>query len=304
MVVLAKQVPDTKRITGQAMKEDGTVNRSALPAIFNPEDLNALEAALDIKERFGGHVTVIIMGPPSAAEQLREALYRGADNVVLLTDRRFAVADTLATSYTLAMAIGKLGGADIVLCGRQAIDGDTAQVGPQTAEKLGWPQIAYVQEIQDIKAGRIRARRMIEGGYEVIECPLPVLMTITDECNEPRPYKAKALLQYRHAGSASDIAGRMRKAVEEKGGTADMNAIVPEAKTKADELAKRGLRITEWNLDDLGADPERCGAKGSPTKVKKIESVVLKTSELKMIDATEEGIRALVKDLATKHILD
>jgi electron transfer flavoprotein beta subunit len=139
-------VPDTKRITGEAMNDDGTVNRGSLPAIFNPEDLSALELALDIKDKYGGKVTVITMGLPAASAILRESLYRGADDAILITDRRCAASDTLATSYILSCAIKKLD-YDIVLCGRQAIDGDTAQVGPQLAEKLGITQITYVEEL-------------------------------------------------------------------------------------------------------------------------------------------------------------
>ena len=150
-VVLVKQVPDTKRITGEVMNDDGTVRRSALPAIFNPEDLNALELALQIKDKFGGHITVITMGLPAAGAILRDSLFRGADDAILLTDPRCAASDTLATSYILSCAVKKLD-YDIVLCGRQAIDGDTAQVGPQLAEKLGIPQITYVEEL--IELGR------------------------------------------------------------------------------------------------------------------------------------------------------
>ena len=149
-VVLIKQVPDTKRITGEVMNDDGTVNRSALPAIFNPEDLNALELALQIKDQFGGHITVITMGLPAASAILREALFRGADEAILITDRRCAASDTLATSYILSRAVKKLD-YDIVLCGRQAIDGDTAQVGPQLAEKLGITQITYVEELTELR---------------------------------------------------------------------------------------------------------------------------------------------------------
>ncbi len=152
IVVLVKQVPDTANVTGEAMKEDGTINRSALPAVFNPEDLNALEEALKLKDRHDARVTVLTMGPPAAVQVLRESLYRGADEVILLTDKAFAGADTLATSYALSLAVQKLGGADLVLCGRQAIDGDTAQVGPQTAEKLGYPQITCVSRVDELAA--------------------------------------------------------------------------------------------------------------------------------------------------------
>ena len=184
IVVLVKQVPDTQNVTGDAMKEDGTINRAALPAVFNPEDLNALEEALRLKERHDARVSVITMGPPAAAQVLRESLYRGADEVILLTDKAFAGADTLATSYALSLAVRKLGGCDLVLCGRQAIDGDTAQVGPQTAEKLGMPQITCVSRIDELEppvvaaaesgraaGGHITATRSIEGGFETLDQP-------------------------------------------------------------------------------------------------------------------------------------
>ncbi|MBI9099411.1 MAG: electron transfer flavoprotein subunit beta/FixA family protein, partial [Spirochaetaceae bacterium] len=151
MIVTVKQVPDTQAISGEAMTPEGTVNRSALPAIFNPEDLNALEEALKIKEQFGGHITAISMGPPSAAEVLRECYYRGADDLILLSDKSFAGSDTLATSLTLAYGIKKIGHFDIIFCGRQAIDGDTAQVGPQLAEKLDVNQLTSVSSILDVQ---------------------------------------------------------------------------------------------------------------------------------------------------------
>src|SRR5512143_1015540 len=161
-IVLVKQVPDTRRVTGEAMTRDGTMNRGALPAIFNPEDLNALEMALQIKERHGGTVTVITMGPPKAADILRESLWRGADRVILLTDRRFAGADTLATSIALRQAIEKLDRYDLILAGRQAIDGDTAQVGPQTAEKLGIPQVTYAESVLEIADGAVTVERVLD----------------------------------------------------------------------------------------------------------------------------------------------
>ena len=157
MVVLVKQVPDTKNITGEAMKADGTVNRAALPAVFNPEDLHALEMALQVREKYGGTVTVISMGPPSAVEVLKDALYRGADRVFLISDRAFAGSDTLATSFALKQAIQtKFPDVDIVFCGRQAIDGDTAQVGPQTAEKLDIAQVTYVESIEHLEKKKIK----------------------------------------------------------------------------------------------------------------------------------------------------
>jgi len=212
IAVLAKQVPDTKRITGKAMNDDGTVNRSALPAIFNPEDLNALETALEIRERHGAEVTVISMGMPQAAELLREALYRGADRAILITDRRAAASDTLATSYILACAVRKTGPYDIVLCGRQAIDGDTAQVGPQTAEKLGMTQITYVKRLEAVSGRTVRARRSTGSGEEVVEADLPVLMTVTEEANEPRFASAKRLFKYKRARAVPEIDSEVRAA--------------------------------------------------------------------------------------------
>ena len=165
IVVLAKQVPDTRNVGKDAMKEDGTINRAALPAIFNPEDLNALEQALRLKDANpGSTVTILTMGLPRAAEVIREAMFRGADTGIVLTDRALGGADTLATSYSLAQAIKKMDKVDIVLCGRQAIDGDTAQVGPQVAEKLGMPQVTYAEEILSIADGKATIRRRIESG--------------------------------------------------------------------------------------------------------------------------------------------
>jgi len=208
-VVLIKQVPDTKRITGEAMNDDGTVNRSALPAIFNPEDLNALETALAIKEKYGGHITVITMGLPAASEILRDSLFRGADDAILLTDKRCAASDTLATSYILSCAVKKLD-YDIVLCGRQAIDGDTAQVGPQLAEKLGITQITYVEELTEIKNKTIAVRRNVGNGWQKTETALPVLLTITSDANEPRVAAAKKIMKYKKAKTSVEIEGEMK----------------------------------------------------------------------------------------------
>ena len=175
IVVLAKQVPDTRNVGKDAMKADGTINRAALPAIFNPEDLNALEQALRLKDAHpGSTVTILTMGPGRAADIIREGLFRGADNGYLLTDRAFAGADTLATSYALATAIRKIGDCDIIIGGRQAIDGDTAQVGPQVAEKLGLTQITYAEEILEVGDGKIKVKRHIDGGVETVEGPLPI----------------------------------------------------------------------------------------------------------------------------------
>ncbi len=302
-IVLAKQVPDTKNISGRAMKDDGTVNRAALPAIFNPEDLNALEMALSIKDVYGGTVRLISMGPPSAAEILRAALYRGADDAVLLTDRRFAAADTLATSYALSCAIRKMGRFDIILCGRQAIDGDTAQVGPQTAEKLGVPQVTYVTAIRSANGDTLELERSIEGGYEVVRSRTPVLLTVCGEADEARPPRAKLLLQYRSARSPSELVSLERSRREGAGEQVDVGALEAELKPRTDCLDQMGLLLKEWNVDDIEADPSRCGGKGSPTKVKKIESIVLAGADLKLVDPNEEGVRELVKELVEDHII-
>lgn len=291
ILVCVKQVPDTKNITGDAMKPDGTVNRAALPAIFNPEDLNALEAGLELKDRFGGEVAVFTMGPPGAAEVLRVSLYMGADKVVLVTDRAFAGADTLATSYTLACAIKNHGEFDIVLCGHQAIDGDTAQVGPQLAEKLGVPQITFVEDVQDVSSTTLQARNLIEGGYEITEAPLPVLLTIVSSANSPRPPNARRLMRYRKAVTRSELRDQL-------------DSESPEALAEEEERFKSmDLWIHEWDAEAIGADPERIGLAGSPTKVKKIESVVLAGSEYHDIEPSQEAINSLVHELIEEHIL-
>jgi electron transfer flavoprotein beta subunit len=196
-IVLVKQVPDTANISGEVMKPDGTVNRAKLPAIFNPEDKVALELALQVKERYGGKVTAVTMGPPKAAELLKECLYMGADEVMLVTDRKFAGADTLATSYVLSKVIEKIGDYDMVFAGRQAIDGDTAQVGPQTAEKLGLPQITYAEKILELDGRTITVQRLIDGGHEVLKSTLPVLLTVVGEASVPRPFGAKKVMAHK-----------------------------------------------------------------------------------------------------------
>ena len=288
-VVLVKQVPDTGRITGEAMNEDGTVNRAALPAIFNPEDLNALELALEIKERFGGKVTAVTMGLPAAAAVLRESLFRGADDAVLVTDRRCAASDTLATSYILSCAIKKLD-CDIVLCGRQAIDGDTAQVGPQAAEKLGLPQITYVEELKDISDNKLVARRNIGNGWQEVRCGLPCLLTVTDEANEPRVAAAKGLMKYKNAKTRFEVEADCK----ENGG--DVDAVCK-------ELESKGLLIKNWDLDDIEADLQWCGRDGSPTKVHRIQSVVLTAKESKEVETTEQGINEMIHELITDHTI-
>ncbi|MBN1812288.1 MAG: electron transfer flavoprotein subunit beta/FixA family protein [Anaerolineae bacterium] len=291
-VVLVKQVPDTANITGEAMKEDGTVNRVALPAIFNPEDLNALEMALQVKERYGGHVAVLTMGPPRAAEILREALYRGVDRVVLLTDRKTAGSDTLATSYALKCAVEKIGEYDLVFCGRQAIDGDTAQVGPQVAEKLGLPQITYAEAIESLDENEIVVRRAFPLGTETVKGALPCLLTVVESANEPRPPSARRMIAYKLAAISQEYAALLERWPEF--GTEEALAAY---------LAERGLQIAAWSGADVGVDYDRVGLSGSPTKVLKINSVVLGVKESKEFEASEAGVSALVQELVKDYIL-
>ena len=204
IVVLAKQVPDTRNVGKDAMKADGTINRAVLPAIFNPEDLNALEQALKIKEENPGtRVTLLTMGPPRAAEIVREGLFRGADDGIVLSDRAFAGADPLATSYALSAAIRKLGNVDLIIGGRQAIDGDTAQVGPQIAEKLGLPQVTYAEDILSTKDGKVTVKRRIESGVETVKCPMPCVITVNGSAEPCRPRNAKNIQKYKYASLPS-----------------------------------------------------------------------------------------------------
>ncbi|MFP4391640.1 MAG: electron transfer flavoprotein subunit beta/FixA family protein [Desulfohalobiaceae bacterium] len=283
MVVLVKQVPDTQNITEQAMKPDGTVNRDALPAIFNPEDLHALEEALRLKDVYGGQVSVISMGPPKALEVLRESLYRGADEAVLLSDRVFAGADTLATSYALQCAVQKIGDFDLVLCGRQAIDGDTAQVGPQVAEKLGINQMTSVCKVSGLEGEEILVWRSTDLGYEQVKSGLPVLLTVTAEANEPRPPSAKRVMAYKNVLCAEQESY--------------------EQSYLDQSCASTAMFIRQWNAESIGADIARCGLKGSWTQVKKIENVVLSASEAKQIEPTEQGVFDLIRELKQEHII-
>ena len=284
MVVTVKQVPDTHNLSGEAMKPDGTVNRNALPAIFNPEDLNALEEAIKIKETLGGTITAISMGPAKAKEVLKESLFRGADDVILVSDRQFAGADTLATSYALSCTINQLEGFDIIFCGRQAIDGDTAQVGPQIAEKLNINQLTCVSQVVDVDEQGIVAKRTVEGGYEVVKSAFPVLITITGDANIPRSASAKRVMMYKNVDSR----------------VCDTSYEEAYLEPDACEDAKF---IKEWNVTTIAADPERCGISGSPTKVKKIDNVVLTAREVRQIDNSDTGISLLIRELIDEHII-
>lgn len=285
IIVLAKQVPDTRNVGKNAMKADGTVNRAALPAIFNPEDLNALEQALEIKDKYpGSRITMLTMGPGRAAEILREGLFRGADDGVLLTDRAFAGADTLATSYALAMAIKKIGDFNLIVSGRQAIDGDTAQVGPQVAEKLGIPQITYAEDIDIIGQDKIRVKRRLENGVEVVEGPLPAVITVNGSARACRPRNAKLLLKFKHAKTVTE---RQMENID----YIDIYDSRPY------------LNLTEWGVADVDAEPVQCGLSGSPTKVKRTENVVFQTKESKHLTDNDIEIDELMKELIENHTI-
>lgn len=286
IVVLAKQVPDTRNVGKDAMKEDGTINRAALPAIFNPEDLNALEQALRLKDiNPGSTVTVLTMGLPRAAEVIREAMYRGTDGGIVLTDRALGGADTLATSYSLAQAVKKIGNYDIILGGRQAIDGDTAQVGPQIAEKLGIPQVTYAEEIIDLSNGHVTVKRRLENGVETVKAPLPCVVTVNGSAAECRPRNAKLLQRFKYALSPSEA-----KAADERA-----NALLE---------ARPALAIKEWGADFVEADPQQIGLAGSPTKVKTVENVVFTAKENLQIDGSDEtAIDELMKELIANHTI-
>ncbi len=284
IVVLAKQVPDTRNVGKDAMTAEGTVNRAALPAIFNPEDLNALEQALRIKEQNPGTtVGMLTMGPPRAGEIIREGLYRGADTGWLLTDRLFAGADTLATSYALATAIKKIGDVDLVIGGRQAIDGDTAQVGPQVAQKLGLNQVTYAEEILKIENGKATIRRMIDGGVEVVEAPLPLVVTVNGSAAECRPQNAKLVMKYKYAACPLEVA--------------------EDDTRKAMRAERPYLNLTQWSVADVDGDPSQCGMSGSPTKVKEVQSIAFQAKESKTMDGSDENINGLIVELLNDKII-
>ncbi len=285
IVVLVKQVPDTRNLGSDAMKPDGTVNRAKIPTIFNPDDLHALEMALSLKDKIPGtHVSVLTMGPPKAADIMRDSLYRGADRAIMISDRRLGGSDTLATSYAIAQALKKIGDYDIVMAGRQAIDGDTAQVGPQTAEKLGLPQVTYAIEILDINDEKITIKRKLDKGIEVVEAPIPLLLTVHGASPEARKPIAKLVMKYKYARSKTEMA-------------------------KADDLLKElhkerpYLAIEEWNVDDINADPGKIGLAGSPTKVKSIENVVFTTTESKVLTDSYEDIESVILELLEHHTI-
>lgn len=284
IVVLAKQVPDTRNVGKDAMKADGTINRAALPAIFNPEDLNALEQALRIKEQNpGSTVGILTMGPPRAGEIIRQGLYRGTDTGWLLTDKLFAGADTLATSYALATAIKKIGNVDIVIGGRQAIDGDTAQVGPQVAQKLGINQVTYAEEILKIENGVATIRRHIDGGVETVEAPLPVVITVNGSAAPCRPCNAKLVMKYKRATCPLERSNE------------DPYASLYETRPY--------LTLNQWSVADIDGDPAQCGLSGSPTKVKTIQNIAFQAKESKTLTSSDADVESVIKELLDENII-
>lgn len=286
IVVLAKQVPDTRNVGKDAMKADGTVNRAALEAIFNPEDLNALEQALRIKDKcVGSTITILTMGPQRAADVIRESMFRGADGGVLLTDRKFAGADTLATSYALSAAIREIK-PDLIVAGRQAIDGDTAQVGPQVAQKLNLPQVTYVENVENIENDVLTIKRRIENGVELVTAPLPLVITVNESAPECRPRNARLLMKYKHAKTPSELAEI------ENDYLADLRDV------------REYLAIKEWGATDVTVDEAELGMSGSPTKVKTIQNVVFQAKESKALTASDSDISELMRELVSNHTIE
>jgi len=240
VIVCVKQVPDTAEV--RINPETNTLIRDGVPSIINPYDMHAIEAGLQIREKAGGKVTVVTMGPPQAETALREAISMGADEAVLLTDRAFAGSDTWATAYTLSKAVEHLG-ADVVLCGKQAIDGDTAQVGPEMAEFLDIPHISYIRKIDEVGEKKIVVQRLMDDGYDVIESSLPVLLTVVKELNVPRMPSLKGKMAAKKAVikkmSAADIGAAEDKLGLKGSPTQVKNIFAPE--TKKDRKMFEGL---------------------------------------------------------------
>lgn len=263
VLVCAKQVPDTNEI--KINPETGTLIRDGVPSILNPDDANALEEALKIKDKFDDvHVTVITMGPPQAEEMLFECIAMGADEGILISDRAVGGSDTWATSNAITAAIKKYGDFDMIFAGRQAIDGDTAQVGPQIAENLGIPQISYVEEIIPNEKGDVlTVRRQYEDRHHMIEVKTPCLLTALQELAEPR---------YMHAGGIIDAYAK---------------------------------EITVWGFDDLkdGLNPDHIGLNGSPTKVVTSFGKMAKGAGTKLDVSPDEAVAAIIAKMEERHII-
>ncbi|MBC7248874.1 MAG: electron transfer flavoprotein subunit beta/FixA family protein [Anaerolineae bacterium] len=262
-IVCIKQVPDTTEV--KIDPERGTLIREGVPSIINPFDTYAIEEALLLKEKFGGKVTVISMGPPQAVEALKEAVAMGADEAILLSDRAFAGADTWATAYTLSSAIKKIGDFDVILCGRQAMDGDTGQVGPGIATQLGINQLTYVFKIQeiDLEKRTIRVERLVEEGREVVASTLPCLLTVVKDINQPR---YPTFMGIRRAAR---------------------------------------MQIPTWTAADLDVNPDLIGLTGSPTKVVKVFSPPSREGECDIVeaDSVEQAAEILADKLLAEKII-
>jgi len=259
IIVLIKQVPDTSEV--KINRETNTLIRDGVPSIVNPYDRYALEEALRLREKHGGKVTAVTMGPPQAAEALKEAVSLGVDEVVLLSDRAFAGADTWATSYALAQGIKKIGAYDLVIAGKQAIDGDTAQVGPETADMLGIPFVAYIRKIEHVEGAKMVAERLMDEGYDVVETSLPALITVVKEINEPR---------------------------------------MPSLKGK---MKAKSLKIAAWSAQDINADPNKLGLKGSPTQVVRIFPPVPRGQREILSGSIEEQVSTVAKKLKEQSLI-
>ena len=287
IIVLAKQVPDTRNVGTDAMKPDGTVNRGKLPVIFNPDDLHALELALNIKDRIPGtEIILLTMGPRRAADIIREGYYRGADHGIMISDKRFGGADTLATSYTLVKGIQKLAPFDLILGGRQAIDGDTAQVGPQCADKLKIPQVTYVEEILSFTDDKIVAKRRLDKGVEIVSSPFPCLMTVHESSPVCRSRHAKRVMKFKYARTNTELKSRS---------TDELLLLLHKKKPY--------LTIPEWGVEDIDAEMEKIGLAGSPTKVKSVESIVLTSEENKVLSDSDADIEKMIKELIENHTI-
>jgi len=282
IIVCVKQVPDAKDV--RLDPETNTLAREGVQSIMNPYDQHAVEEAVRLKEKLGGDVTVLSMGPPQAVDVLKQAISCGADHAVLVSDRAFAGADTWATSYTLAKAVNKIGTFDLILCGKQAIDGDTAQVGPQAAEKIGIPQITYAEEFLGLDGNKIKVKRRLERGVEVVEAACPVLLTVHSSAPDCRVRNAKRMMKFKHAKTDIEL---------------------QELSEDYMELMQNRpyLKIDQWSVEDLGADVSFLGLSGSPTKVKKIESVVFTQKESKTLSDSDRDINSLMKTLINSHVL-
>jgi len=259
IIVLVKQVPDTSEV--KINRETNTLIRDGVPSIINPYDMYAIEEALRLREQHGGKVTAVTMGPPQAAEALKEAVALGVDDVVLLSDRAFAGADTWATSYAIAKGLKKIGNFDLVIAGKQAIDGDTAQVGPETADMVGIPFVAYIRKIEKVENGKMIVERMMDEGYDVVETSLPALITVVKEINQPR---------------------------------------VPSLKGK---MKAKGLKVTTMNAQDIGADGNMIGLKGSPTKVVRIFPPAPRGQREILSGTVEEQVGLVAKKLKEQALI-